>query len=77
MLVYGLILLPAYGRNYQSPEACKADWEAGKDFLIMDGPYCSVRDAKAMHTVGFKSLYLVAPSGQLLHEAVLAQYAQG
>ncbi len=27
---------PAYGRDYKSAKAVKADWEAGKDFLVMD-----------------------------------------
>jgi len=27
---------PAYGRDYKSGKAAKADWAAGKDFIIND-----------------------------------------
>lgn len=37
--------LPAYGRDYKSAAAVKADWAAGKDFLCaLTGRYLSVRD---------------------------------
>jgi hypothetical protein len=37
--------LPAYGRDYKSAAAAKADWAAGKDFqCAMTGRYLSVRD---------------------------------
>jgi len=39
-----LILTPAYGRDYNSKDAVLADWNAGKDFKIHNGPYCSKRD---------------------------------
>lgn len=29
-------LTPAYGRDYTSAAKVKADWEAGKDFIIAD-----------------------------------------
>lgn len=31
-----ITLIPAYGREYKSAKAVKADWESGKDFLICD-----------------------------------------
>lgn len=31
-----MTLTPAYGRDYTSAEAAKADWDANKDFLIAD-----------------------------------------
>ena len=31
-----LSAIPAYGRDYKSQAAVKADWAAGKDFLIQD-----------------------------------------
>jgi hypothetical protein len=38
--------LPAYGRDYKSVAAVKADWQAGKDFrCAVSGRYFSVRDA--------------------------------
>ena len=39
-----LDLIPAYGRVYATAEAMLADWNAGKDFQISFGPYCSIRD---------------------------------
>ena len=32
---------PAYGRDYKSGKAAKADWKAGKDFILQDftSPY--------------------------------------
>lgn len=39
--------LPAYGRDYNSQRAAKADWEAGKDFRdASTGSYLSIRDAQ-------------------------------
>lgn len=29
-------LVPAYGRDYTSAKAVKADWAAGKDFIVVD-----------------------------------------
>lgn len=36
-----MTLTPAYGRDYTSAKAVKADWEANKDFIIADisSPY--------------------------------------
>ena len=36
-----LTVTPAYGRDYKSAKAAKADWKAGKDFIIADmfNPY--------------------------------------
>ena len=31
-----LSAVPAYGRDYKSAKAVKADWDAGKDFMIQD-----------------------------------------
>jgi len=46
-----LTLVPAYGRDYQSAKAVKADWYAGKDFQIAtigpdDGRYMNKQDAR-------------------------------
>jgi hypothetical protein len=47
-----LILIPAYCRDYKTADEVKADWEAGKDFIIMNvtsrwcGKPCSIRDYK-------------------------------
>ncbi len=42
------ILIPAYGRKYNSIEECLKDWNDGKDFRIDGGPYCSIRDLSSM-----------------------------
>jgi len=42
--MYNLILLPAYGRRYETNSEALADWNAGKSFRIVAGPYCSKRD---------------------------------
>ncbi len=48
-----LTLVPAYGRDYKSKKAVIADWEAGKDFQIMDisspydGGYITKKEAEA------------------------------
>jgi len=39
-----LMIMPAYGRQYKTSEQAKADWNAGKDFKIVNGPYLSIRD---------------------------------
>ena len=36
--------MPAYGRQYKTSKQAKADWNAGKDFKIVNGPYLSIRD---------------------------------
>lgn len=39
-----LMIMPAYGRQYKTVLEAKADWDAGKDFKVVNGPYLSVRD---------------------------------
>ena len=39
-----LYAIPAYGRLYRTKDELKVDWENGKDFKIVNGPYFSVRD---------------------------------
>ena len=43
-----LVLTPAYGRKYLSESDMLRDWRSGKDFKILGGPYCSIRDWEAM-----------------------------
>lgn len=50
-----LFVLPAYGRRYQTEEALRKDWEEGKDFKIVSGPYLSIRDQDKI-----KEIYAVA-----------------
>ena len=44
MKANALTIMPAYGRQYKTSEEAKADWNAGKDFKIVNGPYLSIRD---------------------------------
>lgn len=45
------MVAPAYGRDYESETAAKADWEAGKDFVVYGTQtYINLEDAK---TAGF------------------------
>lgn len=45
-----LTLTPAYGRDYKTAKAVRADWEKGKDFIISnffhkdDGRYANKED---------------------------------
>jgi len=43
-----IILNPAYGRVYKTKKELMIDWEGGKDFKIIAGPYCSIRDKESM-----------------------------
>ena len=43
-----VVLMPAYGRQYATKCAAVADWKSGKDFKIVGGPYCSIRDLEAL-----------------------------
>ncbi len=57
-----LSLVPAYGRQYQTVSALLKDWQEGKDFRIVRGPYCSVRDVPKMLDLGFTQLVLYTNS---------------
>ena len=46
--MYRLTLMGAYGRVYTSIDAMLHDWLNGKDFKILNGPYCSIRDIHHM-----------------------------
>ena len=49
-----LFLLGAYGR-----EANEADWLAGKDFKILNGPYCSISDMEEIRLDGYDYVTLL------------------
>ena len=42
------VLLPAYGRQYEFLYEVEKDLIDGKDFKLMQGPYCSIRDFSSM-----------------------------
>jgi hypothetical protein len=39
-----VVLTGAYGRLYRDAKSALIDYQAGKDFRILGGPYCSIRD---------------------------------
>ena len=39
-----LVVMPAYGRSYKTTNEAVEAWRSGKDFKIVNGPYCSIRD---------------------------------
>lgn len=49
----------AYGRTYATPEAAIKDWNDGKDFQIVDGPYTSIRDVEKFPNYGVTGLIFV------------------
>lgn len=54
--MHTIILVPAYGRSYVDMRTALSDWQAGKDFRIVSGPYASIRDIEDMqkrHTCVF------------------------
>lgn len=46
-----LNLLPAYGRVYGNAEEALEAWRSGKDFKIVGGNYCSIRDKGLLKSV--------------------------
>jgi hypothetical protein len=53
-------VMGAYGRQYATIEAAQKDWNAGKDFKIYSGPYCSKRDFHVLDTV-----YVILSTGKM------------
>lgn len=49
-MIHYLTLVPVYGKDYKSAKAVKADWDAGKDFVIASGRefgrYINLEDAQ-------------------------------
>jgi len=56
-LLPSVYLYPAYGRTYSNMKELKADWEKGRDFKILHGPYTSVRDVELIKK-DFQSIYV-------------------
>jgi len=52
-------LIAAYGRRYPTAEAAICAWKEGKDFQIIGGPYCSIRDLEKMKDENPSGIYLV------------------
>lgn len=55
-----ITLVPAYNRDYRSQKEVRADWDAGKDFMIQDisspfdGRYISIRDSQPNTTYNIR-----------------------
>ena len=45
-----LILVGAYNRMYSNEADLLKDWQDGKDFKVLSGPYCSIRDIEELKT---------------------------
>lgn len=54
-----LMVLAAYGRSYKTAKEAIDDWYYGKDFLILEGPYCSIRDVKLMLNNDFTHVQII------------------
>lgn len=54
-----LMVLAAYGRSYATAQEAVSDWFAGKDFQILEGPYCSSRDTAVILENGFTHVQII------------------
>lgn len=43
-----IVVIGAYGRDYKDMFEPAKDWNAGKDFKICGGPYCSKADSQTL-----------------------------
>lgn len=55
-----VVVVPAYGRKYKTSAEAVEAWKSGKDFKIVNGPYCSVRD---LHRLGCSSVWIDLATG--------------
>lgn len=60
-----IFLVAAYGRTYKTREQVLDAWRSGRDFKIVDGPYCSVRDYELL-TQDFSNVYICYGTNGLL-----------
>lgn len=63
-----ILLLPAYGRTYETVEAMEVDWKAGKDFRILNGPYCSIRDVELLSGMGHDVVLMCGNIGKFIQK---------
>ena len=61
-----LYLTPAPWRQYTNvnKESVLNDWKTGKDFKVVDGPYCSIRDLHYMRE-NFNKIFIVYSRGSI------------
>lgn len=53
-----LFLTAAYGAKYDTSADIAKAWEEGKDFKVVRGPYCSIRDQEALKS-DYNAVYIV------------------
>ena len=64
-LLDNLYLTPAPWRKWmQTREEIIQDWQAGKDFLIYNGPYCSIRDIEYLRS-SYNRVYILHDRGSI------------
>lgn len=54
-----LIVVPAYGRRYETAEEVLVDWHGGKDFKVPGGVYLSKRESNLMLADGYGKVQVV------------------
>lgn len=53
-----LYLMAAYGRRDTTKEAALSAWKNGKDFKVVGGPYCSIRDFEDLKKTSPKGIFI-------------------
>ena len=62
-----LVLIQAYGRALNmDKEKVEKDWKEGKDFKLMHGPYCSIRDVDSIRRDGYDEIVVVGMRNEKL-----------
>ena len=61
-----LAIIGAYGRDYSSGFTAEADWDAGRDFKVCGGSYCSKRDLGTFRDAGYRQIAILDKSGMEL-----------
>lgn len=59
--------MPSYGRMYKTLDTMVRDWEGGKDFKSIEGPYCSIRDLSLLRS-NYDKIYLIDLHTNVKHE---------
>lgn len=59
-----LILIGAYDRHYKKRHDLMEDWEGGKVFKVINGPYCTIRDSDVILSK-FEAILGIVDDGEL------------
>lgn len=60
-----ITLVAAYGRVYSTKEEALNAWRCGKDFKILNGPYCSNRDIHHLLRMNDEVCILISTGQQI------------